>query len=58
MGTPDDRHFEAVLCAECGRSVDVTETMPALVGGGRRCIDHDACDERKEARSSFSPAAV
>jgi hypothetical protein len=58
MGTPDDRQPPAVLCAECGRSVVMTETIPALDGSGRRCADYDACDERKEARSGFSPAAA
>jgi hypothetical protein len=36
----------------------MTETIPALDGSGRRCVDYDACDERKEARSGFSPAAA
>jgi hypothetical protein len=60
MGTLDDRQIDeqVALCAECGRSLAPGESIPALDGTGHRCADYDVCDERKEARSAFSPAAA
>ncbi|HTJ27257.1 MAG TPA: hypothetical protein VMA36_13940 [Candidatus Limnocylindria bacterium] len=54
MTSATDAIVVATTCDECGHAIDPAETIPALDGKGRRCADFDACDDRKEARSSFA----
>jgi hypothetical protein len=48
---------ESTRCAECGHPGDLSSTIPALDGQGRRCADDERCHDRKEARSAFTTAA-
>jgi hypothetical protein len=45
---------DLVLCAECGHPGDALSTIPTLDGTVRRCANVDQCEERKEARASFT----
>ena len=57
MTISEDFVDDRTTCVECGDTVSLAQTVVALDGSARRCADDDACHDRKEARSSFTPAA-
>lgn len=56
MSGSNDVREDLATCAECGRMVPFDDTVPAIDGSERRCADDEACNDRKEARSSFTAA--
>lgn len=56
MSGSNDVREDLATCAECGRMVPFGDTVSGSDGRERRCADDEECNDRKEARSSFTLA--